>query len=235
MTAERTAYDVADHYDDGYYADLVARYRRRTRFSRTRIRNVFSLLPPLDGRVVLDLGCGMGTFAIETARIAARAIGVDPAPEAVKAARAVAHGEGVATEFLQADAADLPLAADTADVVVAADLVEHLDDVTLARILAETRRVLREGGRLVLYTPSRTHVFERLRLAGLMAEDPSHIGLRTDAELRAALASAGFEVESLRFLPSHLPGWNVIENLFSKWVPLLRRRVGVVARGVPNG
>lgn len=235
MVAERTAYDVADHYDDGYYADLAARYRTRNRFSRTRIRNVFSLLPPLDRRVVLDLGCGMGTFTIETARAGARAIGVDPAAEAVKAARAVARGEGVATEFLLADAADLPLGPETADLVIAADLVEHLDDVTLARILAETRRVLREGGRLVLYTPSRTHVFERLRLAGLLAEDPSHIGLRTDAELRAALASAGFQVESLRFLPSHLPGWSVIEGLFSKWVPLLRRRIGLVARGIPDG
>jgi SAM-dependent methyltransferase len=231
---DRTAYDVADHYDDRYYADLSARYRSRNRFARKRIENVFALLPPVDGRVLIDLGCGMGTFTIETARAGARAIGIDPAVPALEAARRVASAEGVGAAFLLADAVALPLGRDSADVVLAADLVEHLDDVTLARVLSEARRVLREGGRLVVYTPSRTHLFERLRLAGAMAEDPSHIGLRTEAELTAALAAAGFEVESSRFLPSHLPGWNLLERLFATWVPLLRRRIGLVAREVAS-
>lgn len=234
-TESRTAYDVAGHYDERYFADLASRYRRRNRFARTRIRNVFSLLPPLDGRRVVDLGCGMGTFTIETARDGARSVGIDPAAAAVDAASRVARAEGVGASFIRADAAALPLEADCADVVLAADLIEHLDDVTLARILAEVRRVLREGGRLVIYTPSRTHLFERLRLAGAMAEDPSHIGLRTEAEVTAALAAAGFEVESSRFLSSHLPGWNVLERLLAKRVPLLRRRLGLVAREVSLG
>jgi len=231
---DRTAYDVADHYDDRYYADLSARYRARNRFVRKRIENVFSLLPALDGSMVVDLGCGMGTFTIETARAGARVVGIDPARPALEAARRVAAAEGVDAAFVLADAAALPLGPDSADVVLAADLVEHLDDVTLARILAEARRVLGEGGRLVVYTPSRTHLFERLRLAGAMAEDPSHIGLRTEAELTTALAAAGFKVESSRFLPSHLPGWNMLESVFSRWVPLLRRRIGLVAREVPS-
>lgn len=233
-STDRTAYDVADHYDERYYADLSERYRKRNRFARTRIENVFSLLPPVDGSTVIDLGCGMGTFTIETARAGARAVGIDPAAPALEAACRVARSEAVAAAFVLADAVALPLERDSADVVLAADLVEHLDDVTLARILGESRRVLREGGRLVLYTPSRTHIFERLRLAGVMAEDPSHIGLRTEAELSAALAAAGFEVESSRFLPSHLPGLNLLERLFSKWIPLLRRRIGLVAREVPS-
>lgn len=235
MAMERTAYDVAGHYDDGYYADLAARYRKRNRFARTRMSNVFSLLPPLDGRLVIDLGCGMGTFTIETGRAGARAVGVDPAPAAVAAARRMAMAERVPVSFVRADAVALPLPDDRADVVLAADLVEHLDDVTLARILAEARRVLGEGGRLVIYTPNRTHLFERLRLAGALREDPSHIGLRTEAELVAALAAAGFEVERSRFLPSHLPGWSALERLLSPWIPLLRRRIGMVAREVPIG
>ncbi len=231
---DRTAYDVADHYDDRYYADLSERYRKRNRFARKRIENVFALLPAVDGSTVIDLGCGMGTFTIETARSGARAIGIDPARPALDAARRVAAAEGVGAAFVLADAVALPFGPDTADVVLAADLVEHLDDVTLARILAEARRVLGEGGRLVVYTPSRTHFLEKLRLAGVMSEDPSHIGLRTEAELTAALAAAGFEVESSRFLPSHLPGLNLLEQLFSTWVPLLRRRIGLVAREVPS-
>src|SRR5690606_22194845 len=99
-----TAYDVAEHYDDAYYADLADRYARRSRFARQRVANVPSLLPPLEGRRVVDIGCGMGTFAIECARRGAVALGVDPAPAALPAARRVAKAEGVrGASFVRAD------------------------------------------------------------------------------------------------------------------------------------
>jgi SAM-dependent methyltransferase len=226
-----TAYDVVDHYDDAYFADLAGRYRSRNRFARRRIANVFSLLPELAGRSFVDLGCGMGTFTIEAAARGAAAVGIDPAPAAVRAAQAVAGLEKAETAaFIQGDAVLLPLRDDSVDVVLAADLTEHLDDVTLARVLREAGRVLLPDGRLVLYTPDRQHVFERLREIGVMRQDPSHIGVRTAAELRAAVEGAGFEVVRLVWLPSHLPGLDIAERLLAAGVPLLRRRIGLVAR-----
>lgn len=233
---ELTAYDVADHYDDAYFADLSARYRTRNRFARRRIANVFSLLPELSGRTFVDLGCGMGTFTIEAAARGALAIGVDPAPAAVRAARAVAAAEQAeGAQFVRADAVELPVRAAAADVVLAADLTEHLDDVTLARILREAGRILAAGGRLVLYTPDRHHFFERLRDRGVMKQDPSHIAVRSAAELRGAVESAGFEIERTTWLPSHLPGLALAERLLARRIPLLRRRTGLVAvrRGRP--
>jgi SAM-dependent methyltransferase len=226
-----TAYDVADHYDDAYFADLAARYRTRNRFARRRIANVFSLVPDVVGLVLADLGCGMGTFTLEAAVRGAFAVGVDPASAALRAARLVADAEaaGHGAVFVRGDAAALPLADGIADVVLAADLTEHLDDVTLARVLREASRVLRPGGRLLLYTPDRQHVFERLRDIGVLRQDPSHIGLRSGRELASAVASAGFTVTTLRWLPSHLPGLDLAERAFAGRVPLLRRRIGLVA------
>jgi SAM-dependent methyltransferase len=225
-----TAYDVADHYDDAYFADLAGRYRNRNRFARRRIANVFSLLPDPAGVTLVDLGCGMGTFTIEAAGKGAFAVGVDPAPAAVSAASRVAAAEGRAdARFLRADAALLPLRSGTADIVLAADLTEHLDDVTLARILREARRVLRPAGRLVLYTPDRHHVLERLRQRGVLKQDRSHIGVRSAAELAAAVETAGFTIERQEWLPSHLPLLEHAERAFARRVPLLRRRIGIVA------
>jgi len=226
-----TAYDVASRYDNAYFADLAVRYRTRTRFARRRIANVSALLPPLPGRRLLDLGCGMGTFAIETARDGAVAIGVDLAPAALEAARHVAAHERVPALFVRADGARLPIRTGSVEIVLAADLTEHLDDVTLGRVLREARRVLRPAGTLVLYTPNRTHLFERLRERRVLKDgDRSHIGMRTERELADAVAAAGLRVATIRHLPSHLPFWNLLERALARWVPLLRRRIGLVAR-----
>lgn len=227
----RTAYDVAGHYDAGYYADLAARYRTRNRFARQRIANVLSLLPSLEGRTLIDIGCGMGTFTIEAARRGGRALGIDFAPEALPAAAAVARAEGAARAwFARADAVSMPLRDASADIVVAADVTEHLDDATLRGVLLDARRVLRAGGTLVVYTPEQSHVFERLRDAGVMAQDPSHIGVRSADALADAVRAAGLEVAAVRWLPSHLPGLSLLERGLARWVPLLRRRIGIVAR-----
>jgi ubiquinone/menaquinone biosynthesis C-methylase UbiE len=227
-----TAYDVADHYDRAYFDDLVARYRTRNRFARQRIKNVFTLLPSdLAGKTLVDIGCGMGTFTVEAARAGAHGVGVDPAGEAVQAGIRVAAAEAVKhANFVQADAARLPLPDASCDVVLAADMTEHLDDDTMSRIFAEAHRALRPGGAMVIYTPESSHLFERLKDSGVMTQDPSHIGIRSAAELATALRAAKFEVEPVRYLPSHLPVWNILERGLSRWVPLLRRRIGLVAR-----
>lgn len=226
-----TAYDVVDRYDDDYFADLAERYRSRNRFARQRLRNVFSLMPSLAGRRLIDLGCGMGTFTIETARKGAAAVGIDSMPAALRAALRVAASESVdGARFVRADAARLPIRDAAADIVLAADLTEHLDDDTLARVLSEAARALTPGGTLVLYTPERKHLFERLRDLGVLKQDASHIGVRGGGELEAAVRAAGLTEVRLRYLPSHLPGWNLFERALGRWVPLLRRRIGLTAR-----
>lgn len=226
-----TAYDVAEHYDAAYYDDLASRYRRRNRFARQRIANVLSLLPPLRGRRLIDLGCGMGTFTIEAARRGAVGVGIDPAPAALAAARRVAAAEIEAGAlFVRADAARLPLADHSADLVLAADLAEHLDDDTLDHVLREAARILRPEGQLVLYTPEQRHLFERLRSRRLLlAPDPSHVAVRTAASLTQQVSKAGLKVKRIRYLPSHLPVWNLLERGFQRWIPLLRRRIGIMA------
>ena len=228
-----TAYDVADHYDAAYFADLSARYRTRNRFARQRIANVFSLLPDIRGTRVVDIGCGMGTFSFEAAARGARyAVGLDLAETGIAAANHIRREENVAScSFLLADAAALPLKSNGADIAIAADFTEHLDDETLRRVLAEAARVIRKDGLLVIYTPEASHLFEQLRERGiLLKQEPSHIGIRSMGELADFARAAGFQVERMTYLPSHLPLWNLLERSLARWIPLLRRRIGLVVR-----
>jgi ubiquinone/menaquinone biosynthesis C-methylase UbiE len=233
MSTGKTAYDVFDHYDDAYFADLAARYRTRNRFARQRIGNVFSLLPNVTGLQVVDIGCGMGTFTLEAAARGARfALGLDLAPTGIAAAARIAREDNVrGCAFLLADAAVLPVQAGSADVAIAADFTEHLDDDTLTRVLAEAARVVKPNGTFIIYTPEASHIFERLRDRGILLEqEPSHIGIRSAAKLAQFAEKAGFNVERVTYLPSHLPVWNLLERAFGRWIPLLRRRIGLVAR-----
>jgi len=233
MSTGKTAYDVFDHYDDAYFADLAARYRKRNRFARQRIANVFSLVPNVHNARVVDVGCGMGTFTFEAATRGARfALGLDLAPTGIAAAARIAREDAVkACAFLLADAAVLPVRTGSADIAIAADFTEHLDDETLRRVLSEAARIIKPGGTLVIYTPEASHIFEQLRDRGILLEqEPSHIGIRSAEELARFASAAGFTVDHVTYLPSHLPVWNLLERTFARWIPLLRRRIGLVAR-----
>jgi len=100
------------------------------------------LLPPLDGRRVLDLACGSGRYL---RRIkddgAARTLGVDLSPAML--ARAVALGQPLA----RGDMLHVPLAAGGWDVVVCGLAVGHV--AGLASVLVEVGRVLAAGGTVV--------------------------------------------------------------------------------------
>ena len=96
----------------------------------------------LNGKTVIDFGCGSGILAIAAARLGAGPVaGVDIDPQAVEAARANAERNGVAALF--ADSAE-PVAGEY--------------DVVVANILSNPLRVLapaicahvRPGGRLAL-------------------------------------------------------------------------------------
>jgi SAM-dependent methyltransferase len=84
-------------------------------------------------------------------------------------------------------AESLPYDAGTFDLVTALDVVEHLDDDVAG--LREMRRVLRPGGRVLLFVP--TFMF----LWGVQDDVSHHRRRYRLAELRRAVTAAGFEVE----------------------------------------
>jgi arsenite methyltransferase len=104
------------------------------------------------GEVVLDLGCGAGIDTLLAARavgLAGKAIGIDMTPEMVARARRHVEEAGLANvEVREAYMEDLPLADASVDVAVSNGVLNL--STRKSRVLAETLRVLRPGGRAVI-------------------------------------------------------------------------------------
>jgi ubiquinone/menaquinone biosynthesis C-methylase UbiE len=103
-------------------------------------------------RVVLDVGCGTGTLAVQLAKSdpCVRVLGIDGDEQVLARARRKAERfvERVRFEFGLADA--VPPADATVDVAIASLLLHHLPGEEKLRALEEARRVLVPGGRMVI-------------------------------------------------------------------------------------
>jgi SAM-dependent methyltransferase len=119
----------------------------------------FAAVAEVRPRRVLEVGCGPGELSARIRReLDAEVLAVDVSPRMVELARSL----GV--DALVADVQELPFADGAFDCAVAAWMLFHVAD--LDRGLAELRRVLRSGGRLVAVTNSERHMRELRDLAG---------------------------------------------------------------------
>jgi ubiquinone/menaquinone biosynthesis C-methylase UbiE len=159
-----------------------------------------------DGCSVLDVGCGHADWLAPELAPARLTAGVDRDILVLRRNQTVSLRVVAAAEHL-------PFGDGMFDVVVAAWVFEHLDQP--ARALAELRRVLRVGGRLVFLTPNawnyntwlirlvpnRLHGFFTRRLYGREEHDTYPVRYRVNSprQLRRALRSAGFHSCSLLF------------------------------------
>jgi SAM-dependent methyltransferase len=108
---------------------------------------VDTLLGPVAGRTVLDVGCGTGRHAVRLARAGAAVTAVDFSAGMLARARAKPGAEQVT--FLEHDLAQpLPLPASTFDLVLSALVVDHVAD--LPAFFGELRRLCRPDGAVVI-------------------------------------------------------------------------------------
>ncbi len=115
-------------------------------------RKMVELAGIAPGERVLDVGCGPGRLAIVAGTVAGPAgetCGIDPVPGMVELARRKAARAGVPVRFEVGVIEALPYPADHFDVVLSSLMLHHLPDELKRRGLAEIRRVLKPGGRVV--------------------------------------------------------------------------------------
>jgi ubiquinone/menaquinone biosynthesis C-methylase UbiE len=119
-------------------------------FLAIRDRIVELAEPRRDDRVV-DLGAGTGLLSLAVAPRVREVIAVDISRRMLERLDDAAVADGILNiEFLSGDLRRLPLEDEAATLVVSNYAFHHLDDPGKELALAEARRILRPGGRLVI-------------------------------------------------------------------------------------
>ena len=132
-------------FDEENARRLVALYTTPDVVDQRRaIRAALALQP---GERVLDIGSGPGFLAAEMAEEVGadgRVHGIDPSHSML----AIARSSETPVDYSPGDALALPFGDEQFDAAVSTQVYEYVDDIEGA--LAEARRVLRSGGRLLV-------------------------------------------------------------------------------------
>jgi len=117
------------------------------------------------GNRVLDVACGTGVVAVTAARRGARVTALDLTPELLVRARENAQIAGVAVEYHEGDAENLPFSDSEFDIVVSQ--FGHIFAPRPEVAIAEMLRVLKPGGTLAFATwPPHLYVGRSIALTG---------------------------------------------------------------------
>lgn len=225
--AMRQYYDESD-----YFERELEKFRDRTSsFQRYRIAKVLRLYTPGPADRVLDLACGWGTFTFSMAPLCQEVVGIDYSSKAIEGCRRLQkRGDFNTCSFRCAPVDQTGEPSDSFDAVICADGVEHLYREPFEGLLKETRRILKPGGKLVIWTPHRGHLFEILKAHHwILKQDPSHVDFKSMKQILSSLKAHGFIIRVARYEASHLPLFCILERALGGFLPILRRRIAVLA------
>lgn len=190
------------HFDASFGASAPENYQRFfvPAIGEPLARHTLSVARLRPGEHVLDVGCGTGVvtrMAAEQVGPNGKVAGLDVNPGMLAVARSVTAGDS-SIEWHEASAEEMPFPDASFDVVLCQLSLQFVPD--RARAVREMRRVLKDGGRLVITLPGPAgEMFEVMADAMGRQVAPQAAGfvlavfsLHEEPELKSLLADAGF-------------------------------------------
>ena len=165
----------------------------------------------LDGRYVLDVGCGGGILTEALARKGARVLGLDASESVIRVARQHARESGLEIEYSVGSLEDFATEnTNRFDVITCMELLEHVPDPEA--LLRSCVRLLRYNGHLVLATINRnlksylSAILSAEYLFGLLPKGThNYADFIRPSELNRWLRKANFKVLDIRGM-RYIPG-----------------------------
>jgi SAM-dependent methyltransferase len=182
---------------------------------------ILRLTGPLQGRSILDVGCGDGTLAMLLAHEGAgRVTGCDPDPRMVAKAMAATRRESIDLAVARSQA--LPFPDGSFDIVTCITVLTFVSDAGNA--IREMARVLRPGGRLVIGDLGKWSIWaarRRIR-SWLGAKMWQSARFRTANDLAAMTKDAGLAADGV-VGAIFFPPWTTLARVMAPIDPSLGR------------
>ena len=142
----------------------------------------------------------------------------------------LARNSQINVRFLHADAQCTHLESESYDVIICTHIFNKLDPTGFSRILGECRRLLKKGGKLLLLTPHRGYITEILKSTnGGTNGNGVHRDHKSMDSLLSELNKKYFMICKSYYTESHIPIVRNLEKLFLKVLPIVRRRIAILA------
>ena len=221
-------------YEGNINPDEIAKIEAFKESPNIRIEKLNKLLEDLEGKKVLNVGCGNGKFLNKDFLIKNSVTGVDISLSALEEAKEYYHIP------LQADIdSGIPVKDGDMDIVIASEVIEHIVDTDF--FLCEVNRILKPGGVLVLTTPNINTPLSYMMM--LFLDMPPyrcaryrapHVRDFTKRTLRLALENNGFEIETYYGTAIFIPWLGYFMSGLCNFFPRLGSELVVKAIKVKN-
>lgn len=158
----------------------------------------------LQGKRVLDLGCGTGELTVRMNLLGFETMGIDVHGKAVDLAKILAVENGLPeTTFVKSNTEGLPFAENSFDIVTMFSVLEHVDDqVLINKLMPELKRICR--GLVYVLAPNKLKVSDDhtgLKFVSWMPKRLAEIYIKARGpEYRYFISASGFWDVSYRTL-----------------------------------
>lgn len=135
-------------------------------FLLARRKKALQMSGNVDGKRILDVGCGSGVFMIEFIKKGAYVAGIDYSQKMIDLAKAELNTHKISEKKYQlkkAGATKLPYKKSEFDLILATGLTDYMTDEDDQQFLNEASRVLKKGGRIVVSFPVEKSPFAFVR------------------------------------------------------------------------
>lgn len=198
-----------------------------------------------EGDIILDVGCGTGSYIIALSKNNRTCFGIDPLYEvSLLKAQQKAKDENVNIPLIRGVSENLPFEDGKFDLILHLSTLQHVDDQH--KTLSEIKRVLKDNGVLVVSVPMNRNIFTLFR----KSKKPEYVTKVFDLrELKKAVTENGFEILKIRgcgFFPPfahkillfcyHLFGEKITRkmiemlDIFARYMPITASSVVAVCK-----
>ncbi len=212
----------------------------------SRFAEITKLIPQANNLKILDVGAGVGFLSILLRNRYGHSVEAVDLRESVSFWKERFEEYGINQKAVDIAREPLPYAEGYFDVVILSEVIEHLPAL-LNRPLAETKRVLKANGCLIITTPNfgrfrniaaltlGRNIFQEISEGGIKSTPRTpHIREYTLGELKTALNNVGFSVDKIHmsrcFDKRLMSALLLVNNIVTSLCPMFRSCIMIRAK-----